>query len=417
MRRSFLRTFGALLTASCPMACEAPAEGDAPTTTSTAASDDGESESDSSESGGVPACDPPPRLLLAEIPDRTSLAAVGQDTLAAFEVDGDDLIGKFVRDAAAAESAMDLWQELVLRIPTDQRLDLVQFQVYGDTDPVAWVDGTGVGNQVGRYGFTVAFSTENFELDPGGPCEPLSGHRGTFDWSLVHEFHHIRGRVDGTVDAFTFEFPHVVGDGAGYPDDGTPVLDRDYVTSYAERSSGDEDAAETFTTYVMLDELPPPADALATVKVRWFDEQPQYAAVRRALRVTEGDPAPTDLDPAPRAVFPFDLAPPAWTHGTWQGTRADGVVVQFTFEPDDVTYAEIVDGVETEVSRYMGLRDDGTLATLTEHVVSDQKYSYTKNVAGEGGTESFDRVDDDHATAMLEAFADGGEIALTRVAP
>jgi hypothetical protein len=394
------------------LACAAPGDAAAspPTTAATDVEDDTVGPDEAS-------CVAPARPSLAEIPDRASLAAVGQDTLAAFEVDGDRLIGKFVRDAEAAESALDLWQELVLRIPVEQRLDLVQLDVYGDTDPVAWVDGTGVGNQVGRYGFTIAFSTENFVRDPEGPCAPLSGHRGTFDWTLVHELHHIRGRVDGTVDAFTEAFPHVPGDGEGYPEDGSPVLDRDYVTSYAERSSGDEDAAESFAAYVMLDEVPDPADALATAKVRWFDAQPQYAALRRALRITEGETRPTDLEPAPRAVFPFELAPPAWIHGTWEGTRADGVVVQFRFEPADVTYVEIVDGIETEVSRYMGLRDDGTLATLTQHVASSEKYSYTKLVAGEGGTESFDRIDDDHANATLEALGDAGPIELARIAP
>jgi hypothetical protein len=413
--RTSTRRMAALLASMCASACEAPAGDDDASTTSATTTDDGEDESGDSE--GELGCVPPARPNLAEIPDRPSLAAVGQDTLAAFEVDGDRLIGKYVRDADAAEHALELWQELVLRIPVEQRPDLVQLNVYGDTDPVAWVDGTGVGNQVGRYGFTIAFSAENFELDPGDPCAPLAGHRGTFDWTLVHELHHMRGRADGTVDAFTVAFPHVPGDGEGYPDDGSPALDRDYVSSYAERSSGDEDAAESFTAYVMLDELPAQTDALATAKVRWFDAQPQYAALRRALRITEGETRPTDLEPAPRAVFPFELAPPAWIHGTWEGTRADGVVVQFRFEPADVTYVEIVDGIETEVSRYMGLRDDGTLATLTQHVASSEKYSYTKLVAGEGGTESFDRIDDDHANATLEALGDAGPIELARIAP
>jgi len=276
-------------------------------------------------------------------------------------------------DEDAAEQAMLLWQELVLRIPTDQRLDLVQLDIYDDDDPVAWVDGTGVGNQVGRYGFTVAFSADNFDRNPGGPCAPLSGHRGTFDWTLIHELHHIRGRVDGTVDAFTSQFPHVPGDGVGYPEDGTPVLDRDYVTSYAERSWGDEDAAESFTTYVMLTALPEPADALATAKVRWFDEQPDYAAWRSMIRITEGEGPGDSPSPAPRAVFPFEVDPPMWIYGTWQGTRSDGVAMEYRFAAGSIVAVE-GDGAPI---RYEALRDDGTLATVTEHTSQDGAYSYT----------------------------------------
>jgi hypothetical protein len=376
-----------------------------------------ESSSEASSSGGADTgsmlCDPPPLLRVADIPERASLADVGPDTLAAFEVDGDMLVGKFVRDEAAAEQAMLLWQELVLRIPTNQRPDLVQFNIFADNDPVAWVDGTGVGNQVGRYGFTVAFSADNFDLNPGGPCAPLSGRRGTFDWTLIHEYHHLRGRADGSIDAFTFEFPHQVGDGDGYPEDGTPLLDRDYVTSYAERSSGDEDAAETFTTYVMLADLPAATAALATTKVRWFDELTGYPEVRRAIRVSEDDGEIGELTPVPRFEFPFEIAPPSWLHGTWRGVAGDGVEIQFRFEPANVTYSEIVDGEEVAVSSYETLRDDGTLATITEHVASDELYSYTKLVGGDGGTESFERAGSE-ITATLERLGDAGTFTLAR---
>lgn len=363
------------------------------------------------ETGTVADCQPPALEVVADIPPLPALADANDNTLAAFEVDGDRLIGKFVRDDAAAEQAMLLWQELVLRIPTDQRLDLVQLNIYDDDDPVAWVDGTGVGNQVGRYGFTVAFSADNFDRNPGGPCAPLSGHRGTFDWTLIHELHHIRGRVDGTVDAFTSQFPHTPGDGEGYPEDGTPVLDRDYVTSYAERSSGDEDAAETFTTYVMLAALPDPADALATAKVRWFAEQPDYAAWRSMIRVSEDEGAGDPPPPAPRAIFPFDVDPPAWIYGTWQGTRSDGVAMEYRFAGGSIV---AIEGDGSPI-RYEDMRDGGALATFTEHVSQDGAYSYTALGAQAGGTESFTRTADGVMTAYLERLGDLGETELQRV--
>jgi len=155
--------------------------------------------------------------------------------------------------------------------------------------------------------------------------------------------------------------------------DGTPVLDRDYVTSYAERSWGDEDAAESFTTYVMLTALPEPADALATAKVRWFDEQPDYAAWRSMIRITEGEGPGDSPSPAPRAVFPFEVDPPMWIYGTWQGTRSDGVAMEYRFAAGSIVAVE-GDGAPI---RYEALRDDGTLATATEHTSQDGAYSYT----------------------------------------
>src|SRR5262245_28369510 len=56
------------------------------------------------DSSGPPPCIPPPLLVLANIPDDPTLDDGDPETLAIFEVNGHDLIGKFVRDPAAAES-------------------------------------------------------------------------------------------------------------------------------------------------------------------------------------------------------------------------------------------------------------------------------------------------------------------------
>ena len=102
---------------------------------------------------------PPPRrssvspalLELSDIPDAPLLERVSPDVLAAFEVDGDELVGKVVRDEDAARGALVLRQELVLRIPVNQRAQLVQFTLYGgSSDNVGWTDNTGTNNQTGR---------------------------------------------------------------------------------------------------------------------------------------------------------------------------------------------------------------------------------------------------------------------------
>ena len=120
---------------------------------------------------------------LSSIPVSKSLAGVPDNVLAAFEVDGDDLVGVFHRDADVAAGALTLWRELVRRIPTNQRLDLVQFQIVRGSDPAGSVDGTGTGNQTGRYGFTLSLSESNIERHAANPGGRLSGRRGNFDWT------------------------------------------------------------------------------------------------------------------------------------------------------------------------------------------------------------------------------------------
>lgn len=286
-----------VVVASCAMlgACSEEAPDEA------AGSSDGDGGSDD---GPVPAtCVPPPLLTLSEIPDDPSLDPHEDDIVATFEVDGHDLIGKFVVDEAAAEGGLKLWQELTLRVPENQLLDLVQLDISLDDDPVAYFNRHG-DVTTKRRGLKIGFSVESFELNQPDPCAPLDPRRGTFDWSLIHELGHLRGFVDGSWFEFLDTFPDVQGDGEGYPEDGSPVLTGDFVTSYAERADGDEDHAESWTTYVVLpvDALPPPSEdePLALQKVRWMDAQPGLRELREALRITEADAVVVDVAPAPR---------------------------------------------------------------------------------------------------------------------
>lgn len=333
---------------------------------STTGSDDDTSGGNDDESSGSEAgsdtdaptgCVPPPLLLLSDIPDNPSLAyADDPDVVATFEVDGHDLIGKHVTDIAAAEGGLRLWQEVMLRIPENQLLDLVQLDISLDTDPVAYFNRNGNVTTT-RQGLKIGFSVENFELNQDDPCAPLEPRRGTFDWSLVHEFGHLRGLVDGSWFLFLDTFPDVQGPGDGYPEDGSPVLTGDFVTSYAERDDGDEDYAESWTTYVMLPASDIPAltgdDPLALQKVHWMDQQPDLRALREAIRITEADHVAVDVPAAPRldtSIFdPGDggtesIVVPAELVGQWREGPADGVAVTFT--PDDIVLAEYAAGAE-----------------------------------------------------------------------
>lgn len=331
-----------------------------------------------------PVCTPPALLDLAAIPDDPSLDDGDTDTLAIFEVDGHALIGKHVEDPAAALGGLRLWQEVMLRIPENQLRDLVQLEFYSDTDPVAYFNRRGAVTTQ-RYGLKLGFSTKNFDLNDPDPCAPLVPRRGNFDWSLIHEFGHLRGWVDESWDRFLETFPDRRGSGEGYPEDGSPMLDGEFVTSYAERADGDEDHAESWTTFVMLPETvigaPQPNEPLAISKVRWMSEQPGYRELRRAIRVTEADGSNAPIAPAPRLRdrFDVDIRVPAFLHGTWRGTVDEGEGTyeqQFTFTADDVVETRFVDGVESYTRSARTLFDDGVLIRFEVNFQQVNGYGY-----------------------------------------
>ena len=327
-------------------------------------------------------CTPPPLLKLEDIPDDPSLDDGDEDTVAIFEVDGHKLIGKHVTDPEAAAGGLKLWQELTLRFPENQLRDLVQFEIFTSTDPTAIFNRTGkVTTQ--RSGLKIGFSVENFERNDPDPCAPLVPRRGTFDWSLVHEMGHLRGWVDGSWTRFMETFEDRSGAGEGFPEDGSPVLDREFVTSYAERADGDEDHAESWTTFVMLPESAIPAmtpmEPAAATKVRWMYDQPGLRALRKAIRITEPDGGDVVVTAAPRldeeqrwkdynealGQNPDDpegpngepadeVSNPEWLQGTWRGMfedNGDARSIEFIMSADNVI--EIVrDSQDVELYRY-----------------------------------------------------------------
>lgn len=330
-------------------------------------------------------CAPPPLLRLEDIPNDPTLDDADPNTGAVFEVDGHALIGKHVSDVAAAEGGLRLWQELALRFPENQLRDVVQYEVFASSDPAAIFNRTGdVVTQ--RHGLKIGFSAELIAENDPDPCAPLVPRRGSFDWSLVHEMGHVRGWLDGSWSRFLTTFRDVAGDGEGFPEDGAPVLDREFVTSYAARADGDEDHAESWTTFVMLPEAALPAmmadEPLAATKVRWMYDQPGLRALRQAIRITEADGGDAVVTAAPRldeerlwAEYraaldgqnpPVDaIENPAWLHGSWGGTfEHAGAVYEQTFviTADDVLDVRR-DAAGNELHRYAygALLADGDL--------------------------------------------------------
>lgn len=373
------------------------------------ADDDGDGGADG---GGNAACVAPTVPALDEIPDDPLLVPADSDVIVAFEVDGDTIVGKYAADAASGASALKLWQELVLRIPANQRMDLVEFRVFSGADPAGFTSGT-TGSPTGRYGYILAFTSEYF--DQREPCDPLTPRRGNYSWTLIHEYSHMRSVIDGTLDLFTSpdtngfgEYPS--GDGEGYPADGSPDLTRDFVTSYAERSAADEDYAESFTTYVMLASLPD-GDTGAAKKVRFFEAH-GFADLRAAMRVTEPDGSTAPIAAAPRDTFPFVLTPPSWILGTWQGESGDGLEIEYVFTEDNIVISETPSGGATTTKSYQDLRDGGVLATIDPFDNNDSAYGYHVSVAGDGRTEYHYKM----SASEIHSDIDGvGAVDLTKV--
>ena len=334
---------------------------------------------------------PPPALELAAIPVRAELLEEDGDAVVAFEVDGDELLSVAYHDRAAAEAALELWRELVFRIPTNQRLDLVQLEITRGSDPAGSTDNSGTGGRAGRFGAVLSFSRDLLAEADSDPAAPLSGRRGTFDWTLVHEFAHLRTYVDGAVDDYIAAFGTETGPGSGYPADGSPRLDGSWVSSYAERAGGDEDCAESFTAYVMLGELPA-GDSLAARKVRWFADRPGYPALRRALRVTEPDGSAGPVPPAPRVTYPLEVEPPTWMHGTWRGERVAGIQVEYRITSDDIVRIQTEAGRQVELLSHRDLRDTHPLALVDLYETSDDFYLHQVSFGGRSVSESFRRV-------------------------
>jgi hypothetical protein len=384
-------------------------------------SDDSDS-SDSSDTDPGPDADPsarcvPPTLpALAAIPDDPVLVPDDSDTIVAFEVQDDAIVGKFVADPAAGEAALKLWQELVVRIPTNQRLDLVEFHVFSGDDLAGFISGT-TQSPTGRYGYTMSITSEYLDADRD-PCAPLVPRRGNYGWTMIHEYGHMRSVIDGTLDIFTVpeqngfgEYPR--GDGSGYPADGSPDLTKNFVTSYAERAESDEDYAESFTAHVMLPTLPT-CDTGACKKVRFMAEH-GFADLRTAMRITEPDGSAAPIAPAPRAVFPFVITPPSWIHGTWQGVSPeDSSTVRFVFSGSDIVITVTpAGGGSVFTKRYSTLRDGGALATITPYDNSESAYGYHVRLANGDildRTEYFYR----EGSGMRGELGDLGSIDFTR---
>lgn len=216
---------------------------------------------------------------LSDIPYKVELNTADEKFLAVFEIEGNDFIAKTVRDEQAAGLGLYGWQRLETLFPHRYRNELVQFNVLDGKRWAGFFSGDG-SNDVNRKGYRLSIAKflllqEENRHDPGRSITP---RRETLDWTLVHEMGHYLCLRSDSIERFSQVFdgdgkphPRRREDPDDYPEDGSPKLIGNFVTSYAERTGGDEEVVECFTTYMLVSDIPT-NDSLVAQKIRFFED-------------------------------------------------------------------------------------------------------------------------------------------------
>jgi hypothetical protein len=246
---------------------------------------------ESARKGGPGGGGATPRPRLADIPDSPKLEPADAQYLAVFEVSKDRLIGKDIRDPESGELGISCWQRVITIFPLDCREKIVQFNILDGRRWAGLFDGDG-SNDVGRkgYRFSIAKYQAEEEKHVHNANRPVTPRRGTLDWTMIHELGHYICLRTNAIELFSQRFdgddvpqPERREDPQDYPEDGSPCLDGNFVTSYAERTPGDEEAVETFTTYLLVADLPE-NDSLVASKIRFFEALPGFPELRMHVR-------------------------------------------------------------------------------------------------------------------------------------
>lgn len=228
---------------------------------------------------------------LASIPDRAGLASASEAYLTVFEVSDGQLVGKLVREQGTGELGAACWRRLTTLFPLSYRRLIVQFNIQSGRRWSGKFDGDG-SNDVGRRGYRLSIAEYQALEEPGldDPDRAVTPRRGTLDWTIVHEVGHYVCLRTNTIELFSESFdgdmhaqPQRREDPRDYPEDGSPRLDGDFVSSYAERNAGDEEAVETFTAYLLVAELPDNGSLVAQ-KLCFFETMPGFPELRDRIQ-------------------------------------------------------------------------------------------------------------------------------------
>lgn len=216
---------------------------------------------------------------LSEIPHKSLLDSADAKYLAVFEINDNRLVAKSVRDQQAAGLGLQAWLRIEALFPPDYRDEIVQFNVLDGNRWAGFFGGDGK-NDVDREGYRLSIAKFTILQEPNRqhPRRPVTPRRETLDWTLVHEMGHYLCLRSNSIERFSQVFdgddnpqPRRRENPDDYAVDGSPKLVGNFVTSYAERSGGDEEVVECFTTYMLVADLPTNGSLVAQ-KIRFFDK-------------------------------------------------------------------------------------------------------------------------------------------------
>ena len=228
---------------------------------------------------------------LSRISDSPLLKQADGKYEALFEIRDDAIVSKHLRERAAGNLGLKCWKRTAALFPLSYRKLLIEFNVHAGERSASSFSGSG-SNDLDRPGYR--FSVARYALEQadrlGDADRPVTRRRGTLDWTLVNLIgSYICLRTNG-IELFSREFfgeglpqPERRKNPSGYPEDGSPRFDGDFVTSYAERATADRETVESFTTFLLVDELPD-EDSLAARKMRFFETMPGYPELRKHVQ-------------------------------------------------------------------------------------------------------------------------------------
>jgi hypothetical protein len=210
---------------------------------------------------------------------------------AVFEVNSDILQEKYTPDSLTKKLGIAGWDRIKALFPPSYRRGIIQFNVMAGRRWAGQFSGDGE-NDIGRQGYRLSIAKYLLEKEPNlnHPLVPVTPRRATLDWTIVHELGHYICLTHDAIELFSQSFDGDMVEQPirrkrplDYPIDGSPKTEGNFVTSYAERAGGDEEVVETFTTYMMIKELPS-NNSLVARKIRFFNRIDGFPELRAHIQ-------------------------------------------------------------------------------------------------------------------------------------
>ena len=208
-----------------------------------------------------------------------------------FEVNGDKLIDNYASDTRTRQLGVASWQRITELFPLHYRKGIIQYNVMAGRRWAGRFGGDG-SNDIGKPGYSLSVARYLLEKTPAleNSKLPITPRRGTLDWTLIHEMGHYICLTTNAIELFSQSFdgdmhpqPTRRKRPMDYPADGSPLTTGNFVTSYAERTPGDEEVVETFTTYMTITELPK-NNSLVARKINFFNTLPGFPELRQHIQ-------------------------------------------------------------------------------------------------------------------------------------